>query len=286
MALVKLRIQPFTVQKNQYGVIEEICPMLDWFPYVMAGTVGALIGSFLNVCIYRLPRGESIVWPGSHCPSCEAPIAFYDNIPVLSYLWLRGRCRGCHIAIPIRYPVVESVNAIGYLLLLSTFGQTWTTVLYAILFSALLVVTGTDLSHKIIPNVVTLPGIVLGLLGAATVLPVGMTNALLGVAVGGGILWGLAWASPYLFGKEGMGGGDIKLLAMIGAFLGWKPALLTIMIGSLVGSVVGIGLMALRFLKRDEYIPFGPFLVLGALLSLFFSQPLLDWYQGLIPPNY
>ncbi|WP_455244404.1 prepilin peptidase [Petrachloros mirabilis] len=260
--------------------------MLDGFSYVIAGTVGALIGSFLNVCIYRLPRGESIVWPGSHCPSCGTPIAFYDNIPVLSYLWLRGRCRTCHTPIPIRYPVVESTNALGYLALLWAFGLTWTTVLYAILFSSLLVVTGTDLSHKIIPNAVTLPGIVLGLLGAATVLPVGMTNALLGVAVGGGILWALAWASPYLFGKEGMGGGDIKLLAMIGAFLGWKPALLTIMIGSLVGSVVGISLMALRFLKRDEYIPFGPFLVLGALLSLFFSQPLLDWYQGLIPPSY
>jgi leader peptidase (prepilin peptidase)/N-methyltransferase len=148
------------------------------------------------------------------------------------------------------------------------------------------VVTGTDLTHKIIPNVVTLPGIVLGLIGGATVLPVGLINALLGVAIGGGILWVLALASPYFFGKEGMGGGDIKLLAMIGAFLGWKPALLTIMIGSLTGSVIGISLIAFRFMKRDEYIPFGPFLVLGALLSMFFAQPLLDWYQGLFSPPY
>jgi leader peptidase (prepilin peptidase) / N-methyltransferase len=258
--------------------------MTDWFSYLIAGTLGALIGSFLNVCIYRLPRGESIAWPGSHCPSCGKAIEFYDNIPVLSYLWLAGRCRACRDPISIRYPLVEAVNIAGYLTILWMFGPTWTTVLYAILFSALLVVTGTDLTHKIIPNVVTLPGIVLGLIGGATVLPVGLINALLGVVIGGGILWALALASPYFFGKEGMGGGDIKLLAMIGAFLGWKPALLTIMIGSLTGSVIGISLIALRFMKRDEYIPFGPFLVLGALLSMFFAQPLLDWYQGLLNP--
>jgi leader peptidase (prepilin peptidase)/N-methyltransferase len=135
-----------------------------------------------------------------------------------------------------------------------------------------------------IPNVVTVPGIILGLLGAATVLPVGFLDAVLGVAIGGGLLWALAWASPYLFGKEGMGGGDIKLVAMIGAFLGWQSALLTIMIGSLAGSVIGISLIAFRFMKRDEYIPFGPFLVLGALVALFFGHPMLDWYQGLLRP--
>ena len=260
--------------------------MFEWIAYIVVGGFGALIGSFLNVCIYRLPRGESIVWPGSHCTSCSQAIAVCDNIPILSYLLLQGRCRACGASISIRYPVVEVANALGYVVLLWSFGPTWTAALYAILFSALLVVAGTDLTHKIIPNVVTLPGIALGLLGAATVLPVGMVNALLGIVVGGGILWALAWASPYVFGKEGMGGGDIKLLAMIGAFLGWKPALLTIMIGSLTGSIIGIGLIALQFIRRDEYIPFGPFLVFGALLSMFFSQPLLDWYQGLTTPNY
>ena len=182
-------------------------------------------------------------------------------------------------------PNTRAANAVGYITILSVFGADWPTVFYCLLYSALLVVTGTDLTHKIIPNVVTLPGIVLGLLGAATVLPVGPINALLGVAVGGGILWFLAWVSPYLFGKEGMGGGDIKLLAMIGAFLGWKPALLTIMIGSLTGSVIGVSLIALGFMKRDEYIPFGPFLVLGALISMFYAQPLLAWYQGLLSPS-
>ena len=260
--------------------------MVDGGWYAIIAAFGAVIGSFLNVCIYRLPRVESIVWPGSHCPACAASIAWYDNIPVISYLWLFGRCRNCHVPISIRYPVVEVMNAAGYAIILATFGLTWTAAFYGILFSALLVVAGTDLTHKIIPNVVTVPGIALGLLGATTVLPVGPVNAVLGVLVGGGILWALAWASPYLFGREGMGGGDIKLMAMIGAFLGWKPALLTIMIGSLTGSVIGIGLIALRFMKRDEYIPFGPFLVFGALVSLFFAQPLLDWYQRLLSPSF
>jgi leader peptidase (prepilin peptidase) / N-methyltransferase len=259
--------------------------MIDGMAYVIAGAFGALIGSFLNVCIHRLPRSESIVWPGSHCPSCGTSIEYYDNIPLFSYLWLLGRCRTCRGSISMRYPVVEAANAAGYVIILATFGLTWTAVLYSALFSALLVVTGTDLTHRIIPNVVTVPGIVLGLLGAATVLPVGLVNAVLGVAIGGGILWALAWASPYLFGKEGMGGGDIKLLAMIGAFLGWKPALLTIMVGSLSGSLIGLSLIGLGFMKRDEYIPFGPFLVFGALVSMFFAQPLLEWYQALLTPS-
>ncbi len=258
--------------------------MHEWSFYLVVGTLGALIGSFLNVCIFRLPRGESIIWPGSHCPACAHPIEFYDNIPLLSYLWLGGRCRACRAPISIRYPLVEAANALGYLTILWNFGPSWTAALYALLFSGLVVVTGTDLTHKMIPNVITLPGMVVGLLGAVTVLPVGVINSVLGLAMGGGILWLLAWLSPYLFGKEGMGGGDIKLLAMIGAFLGWKPALLTIMIGSLTGSIIGISLIALRIIKRDDYIPFGPFLVLGALLSMFFAQPLLDWYQGLLSP--
>src|SRR5690242_15905952 len=250
--------------------------MIDSFWYALVAVFGATIGSFLNVCIYRLPRHESIVWPGSHCPSCGCAIAWYDNVPVLSYLLLGGRCRTCRAPISMRYPLIEAANGAGYVTILWVFGASWTTILYCILFSGLLVVTGTDLTHKIIPNVVTVPGIVLGLLGAATVLPVGPVNALLGVVVGGGILWALAWASPYLFGKEGMGGGDIKLLAMVGAFLGWKPALLTIMIGSLSGSVIGISLIGFGLMKREDYIPFGPYLVFGALVSLFFGEPLLN----------
>lgn len=248
--------------------------------YVIVGMFGALIGSFLNVCIYRLPRHESIAWPGSHCPDCSHPIAWYDNIPLLSYLILLGRCRNCAIRIPWRYPAVEALNAAGYVGLLWYFGLGWPAVAYGLLYSALLVVAGTDLSHKIIPNTITFPGMAVGIVSAATVLPLGLLNGVIGLVVGGGILWLLAWASPYLFGKEGMGGGDIKLLAMIGAFLGWKPALMTIMLGSLLGSLVGITLIAARVIKREDYIPFGPFLVCGAVVSLFFGQPILDWYQG------
>jgi leader peptidase (prepilin peptidase) / N-methyltransferase len=249
---------------------------------LIVGLFGALVGSFLNVCIYRLPRHESIAWPGSHCPTCSHPIAWYDNIPIVSYMVLAGRCRHCGVRIPFRYPLVELLNALGYVGLLVFLGPSLVTAVYGVLYSALLVVAGTDLSHKIIPNAITFPGIIIGLISAATVLPLGFLNGVLGLFVGGGILWLLAWASPYLFGKEGMGGGDIKLLAMIGAFLGWKPAVVTIMIGSFLGSVVGVTLIAARLIKREDYIPFGPFLVCGAVIALFFGQSILSWYLGLL----
>ncbi len=244
--------------------------------------VGAIIGSFLNVCIHRLPREESLLRPPSHCPGCHSPLAWYDNIPLFSYVILRGRCRRCRAVISWRYPLVEFTNGFGYALIIWWFGFGWPSAAYVVLFSALLVVTAIDIVHYIIPDVITLPGIVLGLVSAGTILPVGLVNAVLGVLVGGGILWALAWASPYLFGKEGMGGGDIKLLAMIGAFLGWQPTLLTIMVGALVGSVVGIGLMSLKVIRRDQYLPFGPFLAFGALVALFFHPIVWDWYLGVI----
>ena len=250
--------------------------------YLIAFLFGAIVGSFLNVCIHRLPRHESVVWPASHCPSCVAPIAVYDNIPILSYLLLRGRCRTCRALISPWYPIVELANGVGYCLIFWQFGLGWSSTAYALLFSALLVISAIDLSHQIIPDRITLPGIVLGLLCASMILPVGLLDSVLGVLVGGGLLWALAWASPYLFGREGMGGGDIKLLAMIGAFLGWKPVLLTIMVGALVGSVIGLGLIALKVMRRDQYLPFGPFLALGAVVSLFFYRELLTWYLGLI----
>lgn len=248
---------------------------------VIGALFGLVIGSFLNVCIYRLPRGESIVWPTSRCPACSRPIAWYDNIPLLSYVILLGRCRACRAPIPWRYPLVEAANGLGYGILVGSFGVSWVSAFYGVLLSALIVVTGTDLSHRIIPNVITYPGIVLGLIGSLVVLPAGIVNSVLGVLVGGGLLWFLAWVSPYIFGKEGMGLGDVKLIAMVGAFLGWKPVLLTILIGSLVGSIVGGSLIAMNRLSRRQYIPFGPFLALGAVLSLLFHEPLLAWYWGL-----
>ena len=249
---------------------------------LIAFWVGAIIGSFLNVCIHRLPRHESLIWPASHCPDCNRPIAWYDNIPILSYLVLFGRCRSCRAVISWRYPLIELSNALGYALIVWWFGLGWPAVAYAALFSALLAITAIDIAHYIIPNVITLPGILLGLLFAGTILPVGLVNAVLGVLIGGGILWFLAWVSPYLFGKEGMGGGDIKLLAMIGAFLGWKPTVLTMMVGAVVGSVVGGGLMVFKVMRRGQYLPFGPFLAFGAVVSLFFYQDIWDWYMGFL----
>lgn len=251
-------------------------------PYLIVFLFGAVIGSFLNVCIYRLPREESVAWPGSHCPTCRQSIAAYDNIPVVSYLGLRGECRACHAPISIQYPLVEVLNAIAYVGVFWMFGFTAVACVYAAFISVLIVVTGTDLSHTMIPDAVTLPGIVVGLFCAALILPISLAESLTGVLVGGGLLWFLAWISPYVFGKEGMGGGDVKLMAMVGAFIGWQPALLAIMIGSLLGSLVGGGLMMTGALRRGQYIPFGPFLAMGSLLALLFHQPLFEWYWSLI----
>jgi leader peptidase (prepilin peptidase) / N-methyltransferase len=251
-------------------------------PYFIVFLFGAVIGSFLNVCIYRLPREESVAWPASHCPTCRKPIAWYDNIPIVSYLVLRGRCRACQSPISIRYPLVETANAIGYVGVFWMFGFTAIACAYAALVSALVVVTGTDLSHTMIPDAVTLPGIVVGLLCAALILPISVMESLTGILVGGGLLWFLAWISPYVFGKEGMGGGDIKLMAMVGAFIGWQPVLLAIMIGSFLGSMIGGTLMISGVISRREPIPFGPFLAIGSLLALVFHQPLFEWYWSLI----
>lgn len=246
------------------------------------GLFGAIVGSFLNVCIYRLPRHESIIWPASHCPSCQARIAPTDNIPIVSFLWLRGRCRACGAPISLRYPVVEAANALGYVWIVRHFGLNGSAAAYAVLLSALLVVTFIDLDHQIIPDRITLPGIPLGMVCAATVLPIGVLNSLLGVLLGGGLLWFMAWLSPYLFGKEGMGGGDIKLLAMVGAFLGWEPVLVTVLVAASVGAVTGLFLIALKRLRRDQYLPFGPFLALGAVVAMFFFPDLKRWYTGLL----
>ncbi len=256
----------------------------DVFLTIAVGLFGAVVGSFLNVCIHRLPRRESLVWPSSRCPACGHAIAPYDNVPVLSFLWLRGRCRACRAPIAWRYPFVEAVNGIGYVGIVWRFGFDWPAAAYAVLFSALLVVAFIDLDHQIIPDRITLPGIPLGFLCAATVLPIGWFQSLLGILVGGGLLWFMAWISPYLFGKEGMGGGDIKLLAMVGAFLGWEPALLTVMVGASIGAATGLSLIGLNIIRRDQYIPFGPFLATGAAVAMLFFHDLKAWYLGFLAP--
>lgn len=253
----------------------------QWDVPVLIGFVGALIGSFLNVCIHRLPRGESVVRPRSRCPACFLPIRALDNVPVLSFLWLGGRCRRCRAAISYRYPAVEILNGIGYVLIWHRFGATPAAAVYAAFFSALLVVTFIDWDHQIIPNRITLPGIVIGLISAATVLAGGFADAVLGAVLGGGLLYAVAVISEWFLKKEGMGLGDVKLLAMIGAFLGWRAVLVTIFIGALTGSLIGLALMALRVRRREDPIPFGPFLALGAVAALFAGPELIAWYLRL-----
>ncbi len=240
--------------------------------------LGTVIGSFLAVCIHRIPLGRSVVTPRSACPACGTQIAWYDNVPVLSFLWLRGQCRACRQRIPIRYPLIEIANGLGYLLVVWKFGLTWDTVVYAGLMSVFLVVTWIDWDHKIIPDVITLPGIILGFVCASFLLSTGWMNSLIGILVGGGVLLVLAWASPFLFGKEGMGGGDIKFLAMVGAFLGWKAALLALMLASIVGAVVGIALLLAKVMERGQYIPFGPYLALGSVVAMLWGLEIWNWY--------
>jgi leader peptidase (prepilin peptidase) / N-methyltransferase len=251
--------------------------MLEIFSVLL----GAMIGSFLNVCIYRIPKGESIVFPGSHCPHCQHPIPFYDNIPVLSYLWIKGKCRSCHHAISLQYPIVEGVTAISSLLLFLTFGPSWSYLIYFAFTAALIVITVIDLYHQIIPDVISLPGIGAGLLVSLVFPQITFFNSLSGVLLGGGSLFLVATVYQWLLKREGMGGGDVKLLAMIGAFLGWKAVILTILLSSLIGSVTGVVLMLIKGKDFKYAIPFGPFLSLGAILSLYYGEKIIRWYLDL-----
>ena len=239
---------------------------------------GAIMGSFLNVCSIRLPKEESIVAPGSHCPQCKKPIKFYDNIPLVSYLLLKGRCRYCHSPISIQYPLVEGITALGSLILFMKFGLSLSYLIYFAFVAALIVITVIDLYHQIIPDVISLPGIGVGLLASLIIPQITFLNSLLGVLLGGGSLFLVATLYQWLFKREGMGGGDVKLLAMIGAFLGWKAVILTILLGSLIGSITGIIIMVSKGKDFKYAIPFGPFLSLGAVIALFYGPSLINWY--------
>jgi leader peptidase (prepilin peptidase)/N-methyltransferase len=242
--------------------------------------LGAMVGSFLNVCIYRLPRSESVVFPASHCPHCEQPIAPYDNIPILSYALLRGRCRACGAAISARYPVVEALAGLCAVVAFGALGVTPHALLAFAFLSALIVVTFVDLDYQIIPDAISLPGIGIGFVAALILGDPSWSASLAGILLGGGLLWGVAEGYHRLTGREGMGGGDIKLLAMIGAFLGWQAVPVTLMIASLTGTVVGVGLMVVQRRDSRTAIPFGPFLALGATCALFWGDALIAWYIG------
>ena len=240
---------------------------------------GMCIGSFLNVCIYRLPSSMSIINPSrSFCPQCNSAIQFYDNIPVFSYLWLKGRCRNCKASISLRYPLVELMTGILAIAILFMFGLTLESIVFFVFISSLLVITFIDIDHKIIPDMISLPGIPIGL-AASFVLPdMTFKSSLLGLLVGGGSLLLVAWTYNLITHKEGMGGGDIKLLGMIGTFIGWKGVIFTIFAASLTGTFVGIIVMLLKGKNLKFAIPFGPFLSIGAMSYVFFGEKVLLWY--------
>lgn len=264
---------------------------------------GLIVGSFLNVCIVRLPRGRSIANPPSHCPRCRTPIRFYDNIPIISFLVLRGKCRSCGEPISWRYPTVELMNGLFYVWIVNELGLSGEAGLMMAFCSSLIVITFIDFDHQIIPDVITIPGMLIGLSLAPffmypltdqlpfhldRLLPhagpylTAFMNSIIGLVLGGGPLLAIGWLWEKLRHIEAMGGGDIKLMGMVGSFLGWKGALLTIMLGAVAGSVVGVLLILLKRHKMEKVIPFGPFLALGAVAAAFYGADIISWYLSLI----
>lgn len=247
---------------------------------VFCALTGLCIGSFLNVVIARLPVGRSIAHPPSACPRCGTAIAWYDNLPVLSYLLLGGRCRSCRASISWRYPAVEIMGAALFALAYLRFGMSFQLVAALVLVSTLIAITGIDLDHQIIPDVLSLPGVGLGLVASLGPGAIGWKDSALGVLAGGGVFIVIIVVSSLVLGQPGMGVGDVKLGAMLGAFLGWQLALLSVLVSVLVGGPLAAGLLATGRKGRKDPVPFGPFLALGGVVSLFWGEALLAWYFG------
>ena len=242
------------------------------FLYIFLTVVGAAIGSFLNVLIIRIPQGISIVYPSSHCQTCGHAIRFYDNIPVISYIILRGRCRDCHEKISLRYPLVEILTAIMSLLLFWKFGLSLKYMFSFVFSCTLIVITFVDFDHQIIPDIITLPGIPMFALIAVLFMNVPWMDAVLGIIIGGGCLYAVAVGYELITKREGMGGGDIKLLAMLGGFLGWKSIFFIVFVSSLLGALVGVSMMIAKGQNMKYAVPFGPFLSIAAVAYIFFGQ--------------
>ena len=251
----------------------------QWFELAIVALLGLVVGSFLNVVIYRVPRRQSVVSPGSRCTSCGYALRWYDNLPIVSFVTLGGRCRRCRERISFQYPVIETVTAIAFVAHYYVFG--WTPVLAVrLLFaSALVALFAIDLEHQLLPDVITLPGIVIGVV-VSLFLPPGILAALLGILVGGGFLWLVGEAYYRYAGEEGLGGGDVKMLGMIGAFLGWKLTLVTLILSSIAGSAVGLIIIALRRGGLKHALPFGTFLAIGAFVASLWGDRIVDWYVG------
>ncbi len=253
--------------------------MLNFPVVILIFLFGLCIGSFMNVCIYRLPASKSISDPPrSVCPSCNNPIPFYDNIPVVSYILLKGRCRHCSVTIPFRYLMVEFMSGVVALSILFKFGLTFEGFIYFVFISSLLVITFIDIDHKIIPDVITLPGIPLGILASFALPAITFKDSFFGLLVGGGSLLAVAWTYNLITRTDGMGGGDIKLLAMIGTIIGWKGVILTIFASSAAGTLIGVTLMLAKGKNMKLAIPFGPFLSMGAITYIFYGQEIIYWY--------
>ena len=270
---------------------------------VFAALFGLVIGSFLNVCIVRIPQEKSIVVPASACPKCGAPIKPWDNIPVVSWLLLGGRCRGCKEPISWMYPVVELLTGALFLGCYLAFGLTTEALKWAVFSALLVVLVFTDMRDRILPNVINYSGFAAGLLLSLVTKPsdgvalwiakrvfdfpppapvISLADALLGAAFGSGLLWLVAEFYFRLRKREGMGLGDVKMMLMAGAFLGLKRTLLTILAGSVLGSVLGLAFMMAKRKDSDYELPFGTFLGMAAVLVMFFGTPLVNWYLSLM----
>ena len=232
---------------------------------------GLAIGSFANVCIYRLPKKESVVFPVSHCITCSTPVRPFDNIPVISYLILGGKCKDCKESISVIYPIIEVITALLILAGFFKFGLTFDFLIYTVVAPTLVIITVIDIEHQIIPDVITLPGIVLGL--AAGSYTIGYIDSFSGCLLGGGLFYLLAVLS-----NGGMGGGDIKYIAAAGALVGWQKVLLIIFIGAFLGSFMGLLQIVVQKKSRKSLIPFGPFLAAATLITLFYGNLLIKLY--------
>ncbi len=247
--------------------------------------LGLLFGSFGNVIIYRWPLGQNVAWPRSFCPSCKKPIPWYLNIPVCSWIFLRGRCQNCHAHISIRYPLVELLTAVIFASITFKIGVSWLLLEYLIFAFGLVVVSVIDLDHMLLPDIFTLSGIVIGLVGAWLNPERSFLPSFYGVLMGGGFLWAVAYIYFALRKEEGMGGGDIKLLAWIGAILGWTAIPFVILCSSLLGTFIGIGSAIKNKKGLKSSIPFGPYLALAALIYILGGDQLGQWYLSLFLPE-
>lgn len=255
---------------------------MDTPALALVTVLGLCVGSFLNVCVYRLPRGQSLISPPSRCPACGRSLRWLDNIPVISWVVLRGRCRQCGASISAQYPIIEIVTALVWLVIAWLTPDAWLLASRLVLATALIVLFMIDLEHQLLPNVITLPGIVIGFAFSLVSGP-GPLASLIGILVGGGVLYAIA-AGYYLLRKEeGMGMGDVKMLAMVGAFLGWKAVLLTLVLASFAGAVIGGLLIAWQRGTLRYALPFGTFLAVGTFVAMLWGEQMLAWYFAFYP---